>query len=67
MDWSNIEWNTELLAEFLVLKLGIRLEVESNFGPLFDLLFDPEYWPNIEYFLNNKARSSYSPQLDMHL
>ena len=43
-------------------KIGIRLEVESNIRPLFDLLFDPEYWLNIKYFLNSKAGSTYSPK-----
>ena len=43
-------------------KSGIRLEVKSNIGPLFNLLFDPGYWPNIEYFSNNEARSSYLPK-----
>ena len=41
----------------------IRLEVESNIEPL----FDPKYWPNIEYFLNIETRSSYSPKFACHL
>ena len=51
--------STQLLIVKIVQNIGIQLEVELNIGPLFDLLFDPEYWPNIEYFSNNKARSRY--------
>ena len=32
--------------------------------PLIDLLFDPEHWPNIEYFSNSEVGSSYSPKFD---
>ena len=39
---------------------GTGLEPESNIRPLIGLLFDPEYWPNIEYFSNSEAGSSYS-------
>ena len=55
---------TQLVMVIIVQNIGIRLEVESNIGPLFDLLFDPDYWPNIKYFLNNEARSSYSPKFE---
>ena len=50
--------STRLVIVIIVQYIGIQLEVESNIGPL----FDPEYWPNMEYFLNNEARSSYSPK-----
>ena len=43
-----------------MLEIGIQLEVKSNIRPLFYPLFDPEYWLNIEYFLNSEAGSSYS-------
>ena len=39
------------------------LDPESKIRPLIDLLFDPEYWPNIEYFSNSEAGSSYLPKL----
>ena len=42
--------------------VGNRLDPESNIRPLIDLLFDPKYWPNIEYFSNSEAGSSYSPK-----
>ena len=44
------------------LKYRYSTRPESNIGPLFDLLFDPEYWPYIEYFSNSEAGSSYSPK-----
>ena len=50
----------------IVQNIGIRLEVDSNIGPLFDPLFRPEYWLNIKYFLNTKVRSSYSPKFGRH-
>ena len=51
--------STQLVIVITVQNIGIQHEVESNFGPLFDLQFDPKYWPNIKYFLNNESRSSY--------
>ena len=36
----------------------------SAIKPLIGLLFDPDFWPNIEYFSNSKAGSSFSPNLD---
>ena len=56
--WLN---STQLVMVIIVENIGIRLEVESNIGPL----FDPNYWPNIEYFSNNKARSSYLPKIEI--
>ena len=55
---------TLLVIIIIVQKIGIQLEVDVYIGPLFDLLFDPEYWLNIKYFSNNKVRSSYSPKVD---
>ena len=57
--------STQLIIQniFIIIQnIGIQLEVESHIGPLFDLLFYPDYWPNIEYFFNNEARSNYSPK-----
>ena len=34
---------------------------KSNIRPL----IDPEYWPNIEYFSNSEAGSSYSPKFGL--
>ena len=53
-----------LLLLLKILNVGNRLDPELNIRPLIDLLFDPEYWPNIEYFSNNEAGSSYSPKFD---
>ena len=53
-----------LLLLLKILNVGNRLDPELNIRPLIDLLFDPEYWPNIEYFLNSEAGSSYSPKFD---
>ena len=47
--------STRLLFAIFVQNTGTRLDPESNIGPLFGLLFNPEYWPNIEYFLNSEA------------
>ena len=35
--------STRLVIVIITQNIGIRLEVESNIGPLFDLLFDTEY------------------------
>ena len=68
--WSKtwILWlvSTRLVIIIIVQNIGIQLKVELNIGPQFNLLLDPEYWPNIEYFSNNKVRSSYLPKLDPH-
>ena len=38
-----------------------KLVFDSRYiRPLFDLLFDPEYWLNIKYFSNSEVGSSYS-------
>ena len=50
--------STRLVINTIVQNIGIQLKVESNISPLFNL----EYWPNMEYFLNNEARWSYSPK-----
>ena len=42
--------STRLVIVIITQNIGIRLEVESNIGPLFDLLFDTPYWPNINFF-----------------
>ena len=42
--------STRLVIVIITQNIGIRLEVESNIGPLFDLLFDTQYWPNINFF-----------------
>ena len=64
---SNIESNAEVLAELFSIKVeflpesGNKRKCSSQAD---HLLFDPEYWPNIKYFLNNEARSRHSPKLD---
>ena len=55
--------STRLVIVIIIQNIGIQLEVESNIRPLFDLLFDPEYWPNKIFISNSKARSSYLPNL----
>ena len=67
---GQVEYRVEYRVESLVHKTAILcatqnstgLDPKSNIGPLFGLLFDPEKWPNIEYFSNSEVGLSYSPK-----
>ena len=47
-------------------KLGTQLDPELIIGPLFGLLFGPEYWPNSGSFSNREAGLCYSPKFEGH-
>ena len=59
--------STPLLFVIFVLNVGNRLDPKWNIRPLINLLFNPEYWRNMEYFSNSKALSSYSPKFELIL
>ena len=56
--------STRLVIIIIIQNGGTWLEPESNIRPIIGPLFHPEYWPNIKYFLNSKAGSSYLPNFD---
>ena len=42
----------------------IQILLEANNYPLFNLVFDPKYYPISELFLNSDIRSIYSPKFE---